>query len=68
MKNDKCKNQCPLGGDISNDCADCVYSGEFHFVDGECVRREEYVPSSTNGDYGPGNPYDAPGMAPWDFI
>lgn len=29
---------------------------------------EEYVPSSTNGDYSPGNPWDAPGMSPSDFI
>lgn len=28
----------------------------------------EYVPSSTNGDYSPGNPWDAPGMSPGDFI
>jgi hypothetical protein len=29
---------------------------------------EEYIPSSTNGDYSPGNPWDAPGMSPSDFI
>lgn len=34
-------NECPLGGDISNDCADCAYACDYHFVDGECVRREE---------------------------
>ena len=33
--------QCPNGGDESNDCADCVYSCDYHFVNGECVRREE---------------------------
>lgn len=32
---------CPLGGDIENDCADCSYSPDFHFVDGECVRRHD---------------------------
>ncbi len=31
--------QCPLGGDESNDCSDCAYSGDYHFVDGECVER-----------------------------
>ena len=31
---------CPLGGDISEDCADCVYSDDYHFVDGECKERE----------------------------
>ena len=29
---------------------------------------EEYCPSSTAGDYGPGNPWDAPGMSIRDFI
>ena len=33
--------ECPLGGDETNDCADCAYAGDFHFVNGECVRREE---------------------------
>lgn len=27
-----------------------------------------YCPSSTAGDYGPGNPWDAPGMSIHDFI
>lgn len=29
---------------------------------------DEYVPSSTNGDYSPSNPWDAPGMNMSDFI
>ena len=33
--------ECPLGGDESDDCVDCVYSCDHHFVNGECVRREE---------------------------
>lgn len=33
------ENDCPLGGDTSNDCADCAYACDYHFVDGECVRR-----------------------------
>lgn len=32
-------NECPMGGDITNDCADCCYAGDYHFVDGECVAR-----------------------------
>lgn len=28
----------------------------------------EYVPSATNGDYSPSNPWDAPGMSTKDFI
>ena len=31
--------QCPLGGDETNDCADCAYAGDYHFVNGECVER-----------------------------
>ena len=31
--------QCPLGGDETNDCADCAYTGDYHFVNGECVER-----------------------------
>lgn len=30
---------CPEGGDASDDCAGCVYSTEYHLVDGECVLR-----------------------------
>ena len=30
--------------------------------------QEEYVPSAENGDYGPSNPWDAPGMSIRDFI
>ena len=29
---------------------------------------DEYCPSSTNGDYSPSNPWDAPGMSISDFI
>jgi hypothetical protein len=30
---------CPHGGDHSEDCKDCVYSPEYHLVDGECTLR-----------------------------
>ena len=30
---------CPHGGDHSEDCKDCVYSPEYHLVNGDCVRR-----------------------------
>ena len=33
--------ECSLGGDETDDCADCAYSCDYHFVNGECVRREE---------------------------
>lgn len=43
-----------------------------YLLDCECLDfeddDEEYVPSSTNGDYSPSNPWDAPGMTIWDFI
>ena len=29
---------------------------------------DEYIPSATCGDYGPSNPWDAPGMSISDFI
>lgn len=29
---------------------------------------EKHIRSSTNGDYGPSNPWDAPGMSVSDFI
>jgi len=32
---------CPLGGDVANDCADCFYSGDYYFYAGECIRRED---------------------------
>ena len=59
---------CPLGGDITDDCADCAYSCDYHYANGECVRREEYIPSAENGDYSPSDPWNAPGMGAKDFI
>ena len=35
---------------------------------GQVIKDEEYVPSAENGDYSPGNPWDAPGMSIHDFI
>ena len=37
-QSDEC--QCPLGGDEHHDCDGCAYSGDYHFVNGECVERE----------------------------
>lgn len=41
-----------------------------HFYIEEVIIKEDddYVPSSTNGDYSPSNPWDAPGMSISDFI
>ena len=30
---------CPYGGNEHNDCDGCIYSGDFHFVNGECMIR-----------------------------
>lgn len=36
---------CPLGGDVKDDCAGCIYSGEYHYdkKTGECVKRTKKV-------------------------
>ena len=39
MEQEMCGLECPLGGDETDDCAGCPYSGDYHFVNGECVRR-----------------------------
>lgn len=41
---------CPFGGDETNDCADCAYSGDFHFVKGECQRRDNNPELLKDGD------------------
>lgn len=35
--------QCPMGGDPTDDCADCVYAGEFRFdsEEKECIPRTD---------------------------
>ena len=60
--------ECPCDAIFSEHCR--VYCGlgvdeneeEYYEED------EEYVPSSYNGDYGPSNPWNAPGMRISDFI
>ena len=37
-------------------------------ADGTAKVKEDHTPSATNGDYGPSNPWDAPGMSIRDFI
>lgn len=48
-----CENECPCGGDSTNDCEGCDYSGDYHCVNGECVERgdphtEADVPNTDN--------------------
>ena len=50
-----CRNYCGLGVDVA-----CDEDDEFDY--------DEYVPSSTRRDYGPSNPWDAPGMSVKDFL
>ena len=35
--------ECPYGGDVTDDCEGCAYSGDYHFdtESGDCVAREE---------------------------
>ena len=40
----------------------------YEFGDPDVPEDEEYMPSSTARDYGPSNPWDAPGMSVRDFI
>lgn len=55
--------------EVEGTLSDLAYQIEYEFdIDGIRSEDEEYIPSSTNGDYSPGNPWDAPGMSPSDFI
>ena len=54
--------ECPFGADGGYDCRNFCGIG----VD-ECGD-DEYVPSSENGDFGPSNPWDAPGCSIDMFI
>ena len=57
------------GAEVEGTLSDLAYQIEYEFdIDGIRSEDEEYIPSSTNGDYSPGNPWDAPGMSPSDFI
>ena len=37
------KDVCPLGGDLENDCADCIYNTEYMYdkETKECVKKGE---------------------------
>ena len=49
-------------------CKDCLLQGTPMCKTCWRYEEEEYIPSSTNGDYSPSNPWDAPGMIEKDFI
>ena len=54
-----------LGFDYMNDWIEDTSETEWEEPDWD---DEDYIPSSTNGDYSPSNPWDAPGMSVSDFI
>lgn len=57
-----CRVYCGLGVDVTCD------ENEFEeLLEGE-LKYDRYIPSSTYRDYGPSNPWDAPGMSVKDFI
>jgi len=45
-----CENECPLGGDSTNDCEGCADSGDYHCVNGECVARPIGCPACRGND------------------
>lgn len=47
------ENECPNEGDSRDDCEGCIYSGDYHCVDGECVRRDEENVDKETGEYDP---------------
>lgn len=62
---------------VEGTLSDLAYQIEYEFdIDGvrsedeesEWDDEDEYVPSAENGDYGPSNPWDAPGCSIHDFI
>ena len=62
--------------EVEGTLSDLAYQIEYEFDidgvrsddDGRWEDDEDYVPSAENGDYGPSNPWDAPGMSLKDFI
>ena len=54
--------------DVDNDKTYSVAQEVLDKFNGNEIYDNEYIPSCTRGDYGPGNPWDAPGMSIKDFI
>lgn len=54
----------------ANECEKCIVTclinDAFNELDDD--DDDEYIPSAENGDYGPSNPWDAPGMNLKDFV
>ena len=58
--------ECPYGAMYSEHCR--VFCGLGVDEDEPDDYDDEPIPSAENGDYGPSNPWDAPGMKISDFI
>ena len=56
---------CFSEADEIEHAADC---GKYEEGTPDCLIEDEYCPSSTNGDYSPSSPWNAPGMSIKDFI
>lgn len=54
---------------VEGTLSDLAYQIEYEFdIDGVRSYDDDYTPSAENGDYSPGNPWDAPGMKQSDFL
>jgi hypothetical protein len=60
--------ECPYDAMYINACRYYCGLGVDEDEEDDYEDEEEYVPSSSNGDYGPSNPWDAPGCSIDMFI
>lgn len=60
--------ECLVWGSENDECYTETFNIPVYHEPGEEDEEEPYTPSSTFCDYGPGNPWDAPGMSIHDFI
>jgi hypothetical protein len=74
LKNEYYSNDCDLPANDDEvvfaevDGVQLHYPKTFEDLIDELGIDEKYCPSSTNGDYSPSHPWDAPGMSMRDFI
>ena len=40
---EKKETKCPMGGDKNDDCWECAHGGDYHYKDGECVKRPDSI-------------------------
>ena len=59
---------CTISDIADDENARDIFYDVVYEMRGIYLPEEEYVPSAENGDYGPSNPWDAPGMSVRDFI